>query len=337
MIGVVIPVRNRKAKTLRFLERLAQQTCRDISVYVVDSNSTDGTQAAIALRFPAVTILSASDRDYWAGATNRGIQAALARPDIAYILTINDDSLIPDDFIETLNAIAKRYRTDILGVRIDLLAAPGIIWSIGSCHKWGSRHLFITNHGRRHEDTLPPMIREAHLLPVESMPGNGVLIRREIFARLGLYNTRFTPHYHADTEFMLRARAQGVVPFVTPQVILYNDFEMPQIPPRTNIVMSLIRFGSHLFNTRSNWYLPAHLYIIYKYCPRGARISSLYYYLREALFAAFSNTSLQKRVGLSRINRRTLVFAASIVRSHCSRILSIKALGSFDPLRKHSK
>ena len=91
-VTAVVPVRNRQQLTLRCLEQLAQQTYPNLRVLVVDSNSSDGTVAAIRTAYPQVRVLAAGDDAYWAGATNRGLRQALAQGS-EWLLTINDDEI----------------------------------------------------------------------------------------------------------------------------------------------------------------------------------------------------------------------------------------------------
>src|SRR5690242_2640625 len=97
-VALVVPVRNRREKTFRFLTRIGRQDYPALKVYVVDSNSSDGTVSMVSECFPDVRIIAATDHDYWAGATNLGVATALAER-AEYILTINDDAVINESFV----------------------------------------------------------------------------------------------------------------------------------------------------------------------------------------------------------------------------------------------
>lgn len=293
-VAIVVPVRNRRDKTLRFLEQFDRQTYSAHRLYIVDSNSSDGTPDAIRAARPDAAILAATDDDYWTGATNIGVTAAL-RDGVDYILTINDDSIVLEDFVARMVGIALAYRLPILGARIDYMQRPGCVWSIGAAHHWGTAELFCTNYGGLREEDLPPLVRSAEILPVESMPGNGVLIHRDAFAQLGLYNARFTPHYHADTEFMLRAWRHGIVPMVTPQVVVYNDFDVPE-PKLVGVIASLRGFQASLTRVRSHWYIVPHLYIVLRYCPPGQRLNSIRRYLYTVYSFNTAGVGLRSRL-----------------------------------------
>ena len=135
-LTAVVPVRNRCQLTLRFLDQMARQTYPNLRVLVVDSNSSDGTAAAIRAAHPDVRVLAASDDDYWAGATNRGLRQALAQGS-EWLLTINDDAVVAPDHIERLLAIAEAHGCHILGSQINHLDDPELIWSLGTFTTWG--------------------------------------------------------------------------------------------------------------------------------------------------------------------------------------------------------
>ena len=71
-VAVITPTFNRQAKLWRFLAALRSQTYPNLQVIIVDSGSIDGTPDLVRKKFPHVTLLEVSDRNFWAGATNAG-------------------------------------------------------------------------------------------------------------------------------------------------------------------------------------------------------------------------------------------------------------------------
>ncbi|MGG6294552.1 glycosyltransferase family 2 protein [Leptolyngbya sp. AN02str] len=262
-VAVVVPTYNRKAKTLRFLERMRSQTYSYLHVFVVDASSSDGTQEAVKQHYPEVTVLSVSARNFWTGSTNAGVKRALTT-DAEYIFTVNDDSILADDHIEQLVKIAQRCDCWILGNRINYLAERDRIWSLGCYTDWGTPDFLRLADADVLEQDLPDEVRQREVMETEALPGNGVLIHRRVFEQIGLYNERWLPHYHADSEFTMRARSNGIPVFVSPQVVLYNDFSVEQKKLRLNrwadVYYTFCHRKSHLF-----W--PPLMYIFFRYCP----------------------------------------------------------------------
>lgn len=267
VVTAVVPTRNRRELTLRFLERLACQSYPRLRIVVVDSHSSDGTVAAIRQRHPQVTVLEAGDRDFWAGATNRGVREALAAG-TEYVLTINDDAVIGPDHVAAMVDLAERHGCGILGNQINWLSEPDRIWSLGTGTVWGTRHFLKLLHSGERLSDLAPAVAAAEVLPVEALPGNGVLIEAGIFRRIGLYDALFLPHYHADSEWVMRAALHGVQAWVTPQVILLNDFSADQKRLSLGSFRGLVYALGH---RRSHLYLLPLLTIFWRYCPGGEK------------------------------------------------------------------
>lgn len=274
-VAVVVPVRNRRDLTLRCLGACHRQTYEPLQVIVVDSNSTDDTVNAVRLAYPAVEILAATDRDFWAGATNLGVCRAL-ECGAEWVLTLNDDALIESDHVARLVDLATRHDCRILGSQINYLSDPRLVWSLGTSTRWGTaQFLSLNQHGQQSERGASP-VGKAELLRVDALAGNGVLVHRSVFQAIGLYQSRILPHYHADSELVMRAVAAGISAWVTPRVVVLNDFSPDQKRLRLKTPSGLWRTFCH---PKSHLYLPALVYIFWRYCPRREKLSTTLFLL----------------------------------------------------------
>lgn len=265
-VVAVTPVRNRQEKTARFLNCISKQTYPNLHVVIVDANSTDGTQDMILSTFPKVTLIHVGDESYWTASTNRGIEFALNNQ-ADYILTINDDSYIEEDFITQLVEVATRHQTPILGCRIEHMAHPGLIWSLGAYSRWGTQDILQLAYSSMWIDDLPRQLIEQEILEVEALAGNGVLIHQSIFNKIGLYNEVFLPHYHADSEFLMRAKKAGIKAYASVLTVLYNDqsYTAEELVPKGNI----------FFKKKSPLFFLPVIYIVFVYCPLKQKLPTL--------------------------------------------------------------
>jgi len=262
-VTVVTACRNRLPQTLRFLGLITKQTYPDLHVVLVDSNSTDGTQAAVRKYFPNIELLSATDAHFWAGATNIGVKKGLDMAS-SYIFTINDDAQIESTHIEKLLEIAEAHGCLILGSQINFAKPPGIVWSLGTSVDWARGVFMQLNYINSSSERLPADILAAEVIKVDAMPGNGVLIHRSVFEAVGLYRERWLPHYHADSEFVMRAVKYGFMAAVTPKLCVVNEFYPEQkLLKKTNFI-DLVNIFCH---PRSYLYAPGLLFIVLRYCP----------------------------------------------------------------------
>lgn len=271
-VVAVIPTRNRKDKLFRFLEKFSCQTYPHLQMIIVDSNSTDGTREELVQRFPEVTLICVSDREYWTGATNAGVRAALS-DGCEYILTINDDSVVEQNHVERMLEIAQRHQVLILGNCINYLNNPHLIWSLGTSNQWGTANFLSLNYHDTNLEDLSTEISNSEIIPVDALAGNGVLISRQVFMQIGLYNEHFLPHYHADSEITMRAHSRGIKVFVSPSIILLNDFHADQ--KKLNLNQSK-GFLYALFHKKSHLFILPLIYIFVMYCPNWQKLKTLW-------------------------------------------------------------
>ncbi|AUS99243.1 hypothetical protein CLI64_01890 [Nostoc sp. CENA543] len=280
-ICAVIPTRNRKDITLRFLESFSEQSYPNLEIIIVDANSTDGTQDVVLRRFPRLTLINVDDDSYWTASTNRGIELALEK-NCDFILTINDDSNIDTDYVANLVEISVKHNILILGSRIDYMLQPGLIWSLGAYSQWGTRSILQLSYHAQWADNLPTEIMNKDYIQVDSLPGNGVLIHRSVFEKIGIYNELFLPHYHSDSEFIMRAVKKGIPAYCAVNTVVYNDCPLEEHEIKITNIKQLIytyfKKKSHLF------FLPI-FYLTVMYCPFGRKtITLVYVYLTPIVF-----------------------------------------------------
>jgi Predicted glycosyltransferases len=108
-ISIIIPVHNRKSLTQNILAQLHQQTLgmdlAQITIVVVDDGSTDGTSEMIRQGFPQVHLLISDGSLWWGGGIKLGMEYSINQLNTDYIVWLNDDLLLTDNFIEKFNYI----------------------------------------------------------------------------------------------------------------------------------------------------------------------------------------------------------------------------------------
>ncbi len=272
-VAAVIPTFNRKDKLCRFLDLILAQTYPNLQVIVVDSSSSDGTAALVKKRFPQVTLVQVSNREYWSGATNAGVKVALERQ-VDFILTINDDAIVIPEHISKLVDLAEQHQLSILGNRVDYLTPVDLVWSLGTYSNWGTDHFLRIAYNDTKITDIPLEILNKKLIAVDALPGNSVLIRAGVFRQIGFYNARFCPHYHGDSEFIMRAKKHGIDAWLSPQIVLINDFSNDQKKLPNAVTLAGLKYI--FFNPKSHLFMLPILYMIWQYCPRPQQISTLW-------------------------------------------------------------
>lgn len=248
-IHVVLPVHNRKAMTLGFLDSLdAQDVDETIEVLVVDDGSTDGTEAALlqrqrdGRRHHHITYLSGNGSLWWAGAVAKAVAYLRDRvqPD-DWVYLGNNDTVLATDHLAFLLDTARSHPDTLVGAR------AFEIWQDGHRHPV-SAGFFID-----------PQTLEVSNLPgtadgvtdVDALAGRGVLIPASALAHIRMHPDLMPQHF-ADISMTSALRRQGFA--------LKVDHRAQS--DQTERAGSSIEFKPRMadfMNKRSQLYLPAVL------------------------------------------------------------------------------
>jgi GT2 family glycosyltransferase len=271
-VAVVVPVHNRIEATKRFLKSFEAVSYRPYRIFLVDDGSTDSTAAWVRANYPDVVILSGDGNLWWTAATNLGVRRALEE-DFDYVLTINNDSIVSPDFLSHLVSTAIRHPSTIVGSCLCRFNEPGTVWCIGGFVVWSRGLLFsLLQPGR---SLLEVRQTQQNPFKVQLLTGCSTLIPAQCFRDTGLYDERWFPQYHADSEFVMRTAAKGYSAVVELQSVVWNDVDL-----------TWCRKGwlEVAFSKRSPHYWRPILAIHFRYCnPLLIPTSLIRYYVQTFL------------------------------------------------------
>ncbi len=204
-IGVLMTVHNRKACTLACLENLFSQKLpekTEISVFLVDDGSTDGTALAVHTRFPTVNVIRGDGTLYWNQGMRRCWEEA-SREDFDAYLWLNDDSNLEPDAIKQLSGTLDSQLNDI--------GTAGIV--VGACFVSGSStgEKIATYGGRMDKRIISP---SGSPQSVQTFNGNVVLVSRNAFRQLGNLSPEYR-HSFGDFDYGFRARQKSIPVWLT--------------------------------------------------------------------------------------------------------------------------
>jgi GT2 family glycosyltransferase len=202
-IELVIPVYNRREITLQGLRSLHRIDRKNLEVHiiVVDDDSTDGTSEAIQKDFPEVQIIKGDGTLHYAAGTNRGISAALEKnPD--YILTMNDDAVFHEQFLQRLVKTAETNPRSVVGALLLLWNEPHRVFQVD--FKWKTS---VGGWFQPEDATVFDFPPEA--FEVEGMAGNCVLFPVEAIRECGLMDEKKFPHGWGDIQYLVRMKRKS--------------------------------------------------------------------------------------------------------------------------------
>lgn len=242
MIYIVTPVFNRKKFTANYLDALSKQTMQDFKIIIVDDGSTDGTSEMIESNFPDTILLRERGGDlWWTAATNIGVRHALNQGDTTYIMTLNDDTLPRENFMEIMMLSAKENPRALLGAfTLDVNSGKPIY--AGHIIDW--KKCAFNNLLKTEQRSEFKGLREVNVYP-----GRGLLIPKEVFDNIGYYDEKNFPQTVADEDFTVRASNFGYTIYCNYDAIIeeYPE-ESGGVQLRKN--KSWKNYYNHLFGMR---------------------------------------------------------------------------------------
>ncbi|MFL5403871.1 MAG: glycosyltransferase family 2 protein [Gemmatimonadales bacterium] len=218
LLAVLVLSFNKREHTLRCLESVRRLRYHPRTIIVVDNASSDGSAEAIASAHAEVCLLRSSVNRGAAGGRNLGIRWANEHLPYAYLLFLDDDTVVDEGLaaamIERMRSDAgaglvtpKAYRT---GAGDVLASAGGMRVRLGR----GS----ISDIGAGELDTG----QFAAIAAVDSCVGFAVLARREALDRCGGFDDRYNPYGWEEVDLSLRIREAGYTIRYEPRAVCWH-------------------------------------------------------------------------------------------------------------------
>lgn len=253
---IVIINWNRKDLTLTCLESLQPVTKKrkNISVIVVDNNSSDDSVVFLKKQKLAFDLIENKKNLGWAGGHNVGIRHALKKGASAVFVLANDATVR----LDTITLLEKRLESNkaigIVGPKIHLMDKKNIIANAGGVimkHRYFGYDRGMNEEDKGQYDTPAE---------VDYVTGAAMLIRRDVFEKVGLFDEKLFLYYE-DVDLCFRAKKLGYTSFFEPMALLYH------------IGGATTRFGSalHTYYTTRN-----HLLFIEKQAPLIVKMRELF-------------------------------------------------------------
>jgi GT2 family glycosyltransferase len=267
-IAVVTPVHNRREITLQCLRSLERidSAGLDVSVFVVDDGSTDGTAEAIAAEFPGVYVLPGNGDLWFTEGTNVGVRAALEH-DPDYVLMMNDDQVFDPGFLQSMVRTAVEYPRSIVGGLLLLWDTPHRVFQVAPQWKvaWGGwRHWF-------HQTvwTVPPTPWDVDLIV-----GNCVLVPVAAIREHGLMRSDRYPNF-GDAEYTPRLKRNGWRLLIDPGARVFC--QPNNIPAKVTKMSLRQKLNALVFDLGNIHNLRRRFYFYWDSAPSKAEAVSAYF------------------------------------------------------------
>jgi GT2 family glycosyltransferase/glycosyltransferase involved in cell wall biosynthesis len=204
-VSIVIPVYNKIAYTSACLRSIAEHASAiPFEVIVVDDGSTDRTAERLA-NVDGIRAIRNAENLGFVGSCNAG--AAAARGEL--VLFLNNDTRVTAGWLDALvRCLDEAPDAGLVGAKLvypdgRLQEAGGIVFDDGSGWNYG-----------RFDDPDDP--RYAFRREADYCSGAAIVMRTELFRRLGGFDTRYAPAYYEDTDLAFAVRSAGFKVYCEP-------------------------------------------------------------------------------------------------------------------------
>lgn len=237
LVGIVVLNYNGRqclARCLRSLELLGYPS---FFVVVVDNASQDDSLFQAKRQFPQYTFLSNAKNKGFAGGMNVGLRAVFDRG-ADWVWILNNDAWVEVSTLTRLLEAAGCFpRAGLLSPVIIDPQTKKLWFGKGRLERFRMRAIH----------TLPST-QETRQVAYESefLTGCALLIKKEVFQRVGVLDERFFLYYE-DADFSLRARAAGFQVLVAPQARVWHSEQSEHNPKKLYflVLSGLLFFQKH--------------------------------------------------------------------------------------------
>jgi GT2 family glycosyltransferase/glycosyltransferase involved in cell wall biosynthesis len=212
-ISVLLILFNRAELTLSCLRSLFAEKDTCYEVVIVDNASTDSTSRLLS-RIHGVTILHNKENNHFLRGVNQAAEAARGK----HLLILNNDTeLLPGSLVAALTTLESKHDIGAVGAKLilpdgRLQEAGSIVWEDGSCLGYA-----------RGLDPIDPVAMFRR--DVDYCSAAFLLTPKDIFDRLGGFDTRYEPAYYEETDYCMRLWQAGLrVVYEPAAVILHHEF-----------------------------------------------------------------------------------------------------------------
>jgi GT2 family glycosyltransferase len=201
-VSVVVLTWNGLEDTLSCLDSLRASTWPELDVIVVDNASADGTEQAVALRHPEVTLVQTGSNLGFAGGNNAGIRVALDHGADA-VFVLNNDTCVPAYAVERLvRALDDDPMAGACSPVIHYANDPGRWWFAGSPYDPRRARAGRASEYERGGQLPRKPVR------IDRAAGAAMVVRAEVIRAVGAFAEELF-YLYEDVDWSLRIRAVG--------------------------------------------------------------------------------------------------------------------------------
>jgi GT2 family glycosyltransferase len=200
LVSIIIPVFNQWQHTFDCMDSILKNTNEvPYEVIVVNNGSSDETPLMLK-EVKNIRIINNSTNIGFVDACNMGANACNGK----YVLMLNNDTRVTKGWLKSMIELAEKDKLiGLVGAKLiypdgKLQEAGGIVWNDPINLAW--------NYGRYND---PNKWEYSYVKEVDYCSAACLLVKKELFERIGLFDRRFTPGYCEDVDLAFSIRKLG--------------------------------------------------------------------------------------------------------------------------------
>ncbi len=185
------------------LASVYQSDYSNFEVVVVDNNSKDGSFEAAKNQFSRAHFIRSPQNIGFARGNNLGLRFALEKF-ADFVLLLNNDAFLQKNTLSILLEAAQEKKSPAIFNPLIVNKNDQKIWFAGGKIKWlQMKNVHLTK------------ATAAKIYPTQYCTGCAMLVSKEIFKKIGLFDERYFLYYE-DADFSVRALKAGFGLFICP-------------------------------------------------------------------------------------------------------------------------
>jgi GT2 family glycosyltransferase len=217
-VAVILLTMNQRAKTIRCLHSLSQPQYLSHKIILWDNGSEDGTVKAVQNEFNSVIVHSHPKNVGVASGRNMASNLAIQNINPEYLFFLDNDMTVTPLCLENLlSPFSTHERLAQTTGKILNMDDPTRIYGAG-----GNRVRFwlgVTKHVGYGEFDQGQYDEIKRCIP----SGGCMLVRTDIFQKIGGFDTNFDPYGPEDLDFGLKVIKAGYYGLYIPEAIVYHE------------------------------------------------------------------------------------------------------------------
>lgn len=268
-LAVIVLNWNNPLDTIACLDSLAQLRDHTPWTIIVDNGSTDESVAQIHTTHPYATLLETGTNLGYAGGNNVGIQHALVKGAETICILNNDVVVEPDFLTPLLDALHSQLNVGIVTPLVaERVVAGERVWALGATIDWRAAAVM-----RQYAGSAVAPWRECGPFEVEIASGAAMLVKREVFERVGMMDESFFLYFE-EVDWNLKVRQAGNRILAAPSSVVWH--KVSATLGATSPVIDYYMLRNQLYLIKRHWSGSRYLYLLTRTVARNVATIAAY-------------------------------------------------------------